>query len=53
MDNEPMKLDVAEKDGGYLIKLNETELCYVEHYSIDQVSPGLANLTVKMLVQYP
>lgn len=50
----PMKLEITPKDGGYQIKLDETVIHHVEHYSIDQASaPGKAILTLKVLVEYP
>ena len=54
IEKSPMKLEIIQKDGGYQIKLDETVIHHVEHYSIDQASaPGKAVLTVKMLVEYP
>lgn len=54
MEKSPMKLEIIQKDGGYQIKLDETVIHHVEHYSIDQASaPGKAILTLKVLVEYP
>ena len=54
MGKSPMKLEITQKDGGYQIKLDETVIHHVEHYSIDQASaPGKAVLTLKVLVEYP
>ena len=54
MDNKPMKLEITKQDSGYQIKLDETAIRYVEHYSVDQASAqGKAVLTLKVLVEYP
>lgn len=51
----PMKLVLKETAEGYELVLDDKKLRYVEEYQIIKSSAkvGIAELTLKMMVQYP
>lgn len=51
----PMKLVLKETPEGYELVLDDKKLRYVEEYQITKSSAqiGTAELTLKMMVQYP
>lgn len=56
MEKNLIELTVSQNDEGYLLKLDEKELCYVENYKVESsanLGVGVAKLTLEMLVKFP